>query len=138
LDRTGAQHGPRGNQQRVACGLLVDEGDKSARLPGGIEPDPEQLEKLETVAFRYLVRPVQHALRKVGEQVNEGDARIGRIEIGPFGGVDRDSGDEFVDEILVPAVVDDGDWKGHRLRLPMPARRAGYSAPPFRPRQTRQ
>ena len=61
----------------------------------------------------YAVEPVQEQIGHPRERLDQGDARIGDVVIGPFRTALLDETLGVVDEILERAVVEVRRWKGH-------------------------
>ena len=61
----------------------------------------------------YAVEPVQEQIGHPRERLDQGDARIGDVVIGPFRTALLDETLGVVDEVLERAVVEVRRWKGH-------------------------
>jgi hypothetical protein len=122
------QLGAARDEQGVLGPAVVGEGCEPARLLRRRERQAEQLEELGAVALGDLVGAVEQALGDVREQLDQRHARIGIVEVGPFGRVRGDARDQFVDQSLVAAGVDRGGGQGHGPVLPQLARASGTSS----------
>ena len=106
---------------RPSSRVTVASGPRSLRsstMPvaeaAGAQRDPEQGEELRPVALRDLVGAVDQRLGQEGEQLEQRDARVAVVEVGPLRVVDRDPGQRLVDEVLVAAGLDDRrGWSSH-------------------------
>ena len=83
-------------------------GQQGARRLRRPRPDAEQPQELDLGGLGDLVEPVEQRLAEVGEQLEQRDARVGLVVVGPLRRVDRDPADQLVPQLLVGAVVEDG------------------------------
>ena len=90
-------------------GLDRRRGQAEAQVGGGRsgrgERDPEQLEQGDVHLVRHPVQPVDEHVGHPGEELDQGDARIGDVVLGPLGAGPGDAGAGLVDEVLEAAVV---------------------------------
>ncbi len=96
--------GPDDHRLRLRCGQ--PEGDLAARSGRRAELDPDQLEELHVVQIGDPVEPIDQRLDHLGERLDQGDARIGDVVIGPGGAALLHQPLRVVDEILETPVVE--------------------------------
>ena len=68
--------------------------------------DAHQVEEVHVQPVRHLVDPVEHHLAHPREQLDQRDARVGHVVVGPLGGEARDQALGLVDDVLEGAVVE--------------------------------
>ena len=86
-------------------------------------PEPDELEELDVVAVRDAVQPVQELIGHEREELDERDARVAHVVVGPLRGEERDAPLRLVDEVLERAVVEPRGGQGHREASLGPAER---------------
>ena len=84
----------------------------------GAHRDAEQGQELRPVALGDLVGAVAQRLGEEREELEQGDAGVAAVEVGPLRVVDGDAGQRLVDEILVARA---GSMIGGRGHLTPPA-----------------
>ncbi len=82
------------------------EADVGARGGRAVEADAEQLEQGDVELVRHPVEPVDGHLRHPGEQLDERDAGVGDVVLGPLGTGAVDLEPRLGDEVLEAAVVE--------------------------------
>ena len=100
-------------RRRAAVGAL--EHDHRARRHRGAHRNAQQLEVRELGGLGNLVEAEEQVLAEKREQLDERDAGIARVVIGPLRRVDRNAPHQLVAELLVRPVVEDRRWKRHAL-----------------------
>ena len=80
---------------------------------GGPGPDTKQAQKLDLRRVRDLIEPVAKRLAKVGEKLEQRDARIALVVIGPLRRIERDPLDQLVTQLIKGTVVEDRADQGH-------------------------
>ena len=85
-----------------------DEEDAEPRGRGvrRLQPDAEQLEQLDVVLLRHLVEPVADLLGEVGKQLDQRDAGVAVVLVGPLRRVDRDATQQLLDDGVVAQIVE--------------------------------
>ena len=78
-----------------------------------LEADADQVEEGEEVLLRHLVEPVDDHLRHPGIQLEQRDARVRRVVVGPLRAVARDEAHGLVHDLLPRAVVEIRNRQGH-------------------------
>ena len=73
----------------------------------------EQLQKSTEVVVAHPVQPVNQHLGQPGEQLDQGDAGVGRIVVGPFRRVAGDQRARFLDQVGIAAIVEIGEGQRH-------------------------
>ena len=106
--------------------------DPSGRRGRGCET--HQRQELAPVAVGDPVDPVEVGLHHPGKQIQQRDARIRDVVVGPLRRVSRDERPALVDEVGPPAVVEVGKRKRH---VRPPHQRLGAGTGP-RPRSGRR
>jgi hypothetical protein len=81
------------------------------------QPDADQVEEPGS-SSRYPVEAVDELVDHVGEHLDEGDAGVGDVVVGPLRTTLLDEPLGFVDELLETAVVEVRCWQGHQAALP--------------------
>ena len=97
------------DQGRIGERFLDGKGDFRDRRTRRRQLESHQLEELEVIELRHLAEPVDEQLGHPREQLDQRDAGIRFVEIGPLGRVARDARARFRHEVRVRPVVDDGD-----------------------------
>ena len=87
------------------------------RRAGHLQPHAEKLQVPDVVFLRDLVHLEQHRLRDVGEKLQERDAGVGDVVVGPLGAAQADLALHVVDDVLELTVVEVGGGQGHGLFL---------------------
>ena len=78
-----------------------------------LEADADQVEEGEEILLRHLVEAVDDHLRHPGVELEQGDARIRLVVIGPLRTVARDEAHGLVHDLLPRAVVEVRNRQGH-------------------------
>jgi hypothetical protein len=82
------------------------------------QADTQQIEERDVVALRHPVQPEQQLIDHVRERLDQRDAGIGHVVIGPLRAAPLDEPLRVVDKVLEPAVIEIGGGQGHcRLLL---------------------
>ena len=68
--------------------------------------DADQVQEVHVQPVGHLVDPVQHHLAHPGEQLDQRDAGVGQVVVGPLRGVAGDQPLRLVDDVLEGAVVE--------------------------------
>ncbi len=124
----GGDLGADGDQDRVLLRCGQPEGDVRARGRRREERDADQVQEGEVVLVRDAVEPVDDLVGHVGERLDERDAGVGDVVVGPLRGALLDVALGVVDELLEAAVVEVGGGQGHQRSLSgEPGRPAGAS-----------
>ena len=76
---------------------------------GGPRPDAEQPQELDARGVGDLVEPVEQGLAEVGEQLEQRDARVALVVVGPLRRVDGDPAEQLLAQLLEGPVVEDRD-----------------------------
>ena len=97
------QIGRRGEPEREWC----------PRRCGREQPDIDELQELHVEAVRDPVEPVQQLIGHPRERLDERDARVGDVVVGPLGTALLHHPFRLVHEVLETAVVEIGDGKCH-------------------------
>ena len=95
-----------GDQQRLLGRLDEPEADVGGGGARAVELDAEQLEQRDVELVRHAVEPVDRHLRHPREQLDERDARVGDVVLGPLGARAVDAQARLRDEVLEAAVVE--------------------------------
>ena len=94
-------------------------GAASQNVSGGArrrrrkQPHVDQLEELHVEAIGDPVQPVDELIGHPREGLDQRDARVGHVVVGPLGTALLHHPFRLVDEVLETAVVEIGDGKGH-------------------------
>src|SRR5205823_2557232 len=78
-----------------------------------LETHADQVEEGEEVLLRHLVQPVDDHLRHPGVELEDGDAGVGGVVVGPLRAVARDQAHGLVHDLLPGAVVEIGYRERH-------------------------
>ena len=108
-----------GGTWRTSVGM-ADSQNVTRRLAavGGKQPHADQLEELDVVAVGDPVEPVDQLVDHVGERLDERDAGIGHVVVGPLRAALLHDALGVVDEVLEAAVVEvRGAGSGHRATV---------------------
>ena len=63
--------------------------------------------------FRHLVQSEDQLIDHVGEGLDQCDAGVGDVVVGPFGSTLLEEAFRLIDEVLKGAIVEIGGWKAH-------------------------
>src|SRR5262249_24531648 len=111
---TGRQRHSGRERHGLRAGFL-DERDQSAGAASGSKRDTQERQEFHSVAIRDPIRPVEQCFDQKREALQDRDAGVGRLKVGPFGIVSRCACQCLVQKILEPAVVKYGHVERHRL-----------------------
>lgn len=126
----GGDLGADGDQDGVLLRRGQPEGDVRAGGGRREEGDADQVEKGEVVLLRHPVEAVDDLVGHVGDGLDEGDAGVGDVVVGPLRGALLDVALGVVDELLEAAVVEVRGGQGHQRSLSgEPGRPAGPVPP---------
>jgi hypothetical protein len=114
LAARGGHLGARGQRHRVGLRRRQPEVDLGRGRGRREQPDAQQVEERGVVLVRNPVQPVQQLVHEVGERLDQGDARVGDVVVGPFRGALLHVPLRLVDELLEPSVVQVGGGQGHQ------------------------
>ena len=104
-----------GDQDRL--GRRVREPEAQARGRGArpVEPDAEQVQQRDVQLVRHAVEPVDRHLRHPREQLDQRDAGVRDVVLGPLGARAGDPRARLGDEILEAAIVELDLGKPHSI-----------------------
>ena len=63
--------------------------------------------------FWHLVQSEDQLIDHVGEGLDQCDAGVGDVVVGPFGSTLLEEAFRLIDEVLKGAIVEIGGWKAH-------------------------
>ena len=115
--RTVATSVPTGQPDRLVQRRRQPEGDVGARGGRREEGDPDEVEEGEVVLLGDAVEPVDDLVGHVGDRLDERDAGVGHVVVGPLRGALLDVALGVVDELLEAAVVEVGGGQCHQRSL---------------------
>ena len=116
------RHGDGAGQRRGEVTGDVDLGRHRR-----IAADADEFEEALVHLLRHAVELVEGHLRHPGEQLDEGDARIADVVVGPLGAVARDQASRLVDDVLELAQVERSVGRARHL-IPRRSCRRGRRA----------
>ena len=103
----GADLGRRAGDLDLPVGRRAEpEAQLRERAGRPVEPDPEQLHQRDVELVRHAVEPVDRHLRHPREQLDQRDAGIGDVVLGPLRAGPVDAHPRLGDEVLEAAVVE--------------------------------
>ena len=105
------------HEDRLRPGRGQPERDLAARRRRRAELHAEELEELDVVPLGHAVEPVHELVDHLGEGLDERDAGVGHVVVGPLRATSLDEPLGLVDEVLEAAVVQVGGVQ-HRRHLP--------------------
>lgn len=105
---------PHGQRHRLGLRSGQPEVDVGEGGRGRVQLDVQQVQERQVVLVRDPVQPVQQLVDEVGERLDQGDARVGDVVVGPLGGALLHVPLRLVDELLEPSVVQVGGGQGHQ------------------------
>jgi len=114
LGSHGGGLGSRPNMDGPRLGAGEPEGDRGSCCGWGKKADPDQLEEFDVVLLRNSVKPVQHLVGHPGEGLDQCDARVRHVVIGPLRAALLHEALGIVDEVLESPIVEVWDRKCHR------------------------
>ena len=109
----GADLGAGGDDEGRGAGRRQPERELGPGRAGREQVDADELEELGVEAVGHLVQPVQRHLGHPGEQLDEGDPRVGQVVVRPRRAVLGDEALGLVDDVLEGAVVEVGARDRH-------------------------
>ena len=107
--RRGRRDGGAGDDELRGRAADQRELEQRARGLGRLKPHAHQVQEGDEVLIRHLVEPIDDHLGHPREQLDERDARVGRVKVRPLGAVLRDEALRLLHDLLVRAVVQVGD-----------------------------
>ncbi|MEY9487362.1 hypothetical protein RKD26_003156 [Streptomyces calvus] len=110
-----------GQRHRVGLRRRQPEVDLGAGRGRREETDAQQVEERGVVLVRDPVQPVQQLVHEVRERLDEGDARVGDVVVGPLRCALLHVPLRLVDELLEPPVVQVRGGQGHQSAPPSSA-----------------
>ena len=97
----------------AGCGGGQPERRRAARGGRRVELQADQLEELDVVPVRDAVQPVDQLVHHLRERLDQRDARVADVVVGPVGRALLDQALGVVDERLEVAVVEVGGGQDH-------------------------
>ena len=97
---------PPGISTGSSGGAGEPEAHVGARGARAVEPDAEQVEQRDVELVRHAVEPVDRHLRHPREQLDQRDAGVGDVVLGPLRAGAVDLQPRLGDEVLEAAVVE--------------------------------
>ncbi len=131
LTAKGRRTRPGGDHERRRGRRRQPERDVHAGGSRGEQPDADQFEELPVQPIRHPVQPIQQLVGHERKCLDQRDARIGDVVIGPGRAAIHHYPLGVVDQVLEPTIVEIRHRDGHQASLP----RASGTAP--RPRRVR-